>query len=84
MTKAIARLIMSDQSHQIPSQLQTGREFGMQLFDQALLAAVQAKEVDPTDAFAYATEKRSLQKFVTDTSMLPKIDSPPPPAPPTL
>jgi twitching motility protein PilT len=79
MTKAVAKLILSDQSHLIPSQLQTGREFGMQLFDQALLTAVTAREIDPDDAFAYATEKRLLQKFVTDTSMLPKVEAPPPP-----
>ena len=77
MTKAIAKLILSDQSHLIPSQLQTGREFGMQLFDQALLAGVQAREIDPDDAFGYASEKRLLQKFVTDTSMLPKLEAPP-------
>ena len=76
MTKAIAKLIMTDQSHQIPSQLQTGREFGMQMLDQALIAAVQAKEIDPDDAFIYATEKRALQKFVTDTTLLAKLEPP--------
>ncbi|HEX9139743.1 MAG TPA: PilT/PilU family type 4a pilus ATPase [Steroidobacteraceae bacterium] len=73
MTKAIAKLIMSDQSHLVGSQLQTGRDLGMQMLDQALLAAVTAKEIDPDDAFAYASDKRVLQKFVTDTSMLPKL-----------
>ena len=75
MTKAIAKLIQTDQTHQIPTQLQTGREFGMQMLDQALLAAITAKEVDPDDAYHYATEKRLFQKFVTDTSLLPKLDS---------
>jgi twitching motility protein PilT len=74
MTKAIAKLVQTDQTFQIPSQLQMGRDLGMQLLDQALLAAVQAKEVDPDDAYAYAHEKRLLQKYVTDTSMLPKLD----------
>ena len=68
MTKAIAKLIQTDQTHQVPSQVQMGREFGMQLLDQALLAAVQAREIDPDDAYAYANDKRVLQKFVTDTS----------------
>ena len=77
MTKAIAKLIMTDQSHQIPNQLQTGREFGMQMLDQALLAAVQAKEIDPDDAFAYVTEKRILQKYATDTSVMPRVEAPP-------
>ena len=80
MTKAIAKLVMTDQTHQVPSQLQTGKEFGMQMFDQALLTAVQAREIDPDDAFGYATEKRLLQKFVTDTAMLPKSDAAPPAA----
>jgi twitching motility protein PilT len=75
MTKAIAKLITSDQTHQIPSQLQMGREFGMQMFDQALVQALNAREIDPDDAYVYATDKRLFQKFVTDTSILPRMDS---------
>ncbi|MGH8210525.1 MAG: type IV pilus twitching motility protein PilT [Steroidobacteraceae bacterium] len=74
MTKAVAKLIQTDQSHQIPSQMQMGRDLGMQLLDQALLAAVAAREIDPDDAYGYATDKRALQKYVTDTTMLPKLD----------
>ena len=40
MTNAIAKLVQTDQTHQIPSQLQIGRDFGMQLLDQALLASL--------------------------------------------
>jgi twitching motility protein PilT len=76
MTKAIAKLIQTDQTHQVPSQVQMGREFGMQLLDQALVAAVQAKEVDPDHAYSFASDKRTLQKFVTDTSLVPKLDPP--------
>jgi twitching motility protein PilT len=75
MTKAIAKLVTSDQTHQIPTQLQMGREFGMQLFDQALQQALNAREIDPDDAYAYASDKRMFQKFVTDTSMLPRLDA---------
>src|SRR5512147_941372 len=62
MTKAIAKLIQTDQTHQILAQLQTGRDFGMHLMDQALLAAVQAKEIDPDNAYSFALDKRVLQK----------------------
>src|SRR6201985_652470 len=65
MTKAVAKLIQTDQSHQIPSQMQMGRDLGMQLLDQALLAAIAAREVDPDDAYGYAHDKRPLQTFVT-------------------
>ena len=82
MTKAIAKLIQTEQTHQIPSQLQMGRDLGMQLLDQALLAAISARTIDPDDAYSYATDKRPFQKFVTDTSMLPKADTAAPsPAP---
>jgi twitching motility protein PilT len=68
VTKAIGKLIMTDQGHQIPSQLQMGKEYGMQLMDQALLAAIQAKEVDPEQAYSYALDKRQFQRYVTDIS----------------
>jgi len=74
MTKAIAKLIQTEQTHQIPSQLQTGRDLGMQLLDQALLTAITARTIDPDDAYAYATDKRAFQKFVTDISVLPKVE----------
>ena len=74
MTKAIAKLIQTEQTHQIPTQLQTGRDLGMQLLDQSLLAAIAARTIDPDDAYTYAIEKRAFQKYVTDTSMLPKMD----------
>lgn len=71
LTKAIGKLIMTDQTHQIPSQLQMGKDYGMQLLDQALLAAIIAKEVDPDHAYSYASDKRQFQKFVTDLSGMP-------------
>jgi twitching motility protein PilT len=76
MTRAIARLIHDEQVHQVPNQLQTGRDLGMELLDQALLRAVVAKEIDPDDAYAYAVEKRLFQKYVTDTGLMPKLDLP--------
>jgi twitching motility protein PilT len=74
MNKAISRLIMSDQTHLIPSQLQTGKELGMQLMDQALLEAITRREIDPDDAYRYTTDKKQFARFVTDTGMLPKLD----------
>jgi twitching motility protein PilT len=71
MTKAIGKLIMTDQTHQIPSQLQMGREYGMQLMDQALLAALGAKEIDPDEAWLHASDKRQFQRFVTELGHLP-------------
>ncbi len=74
MTRAIGKLIMTDQTHQIPAQLQTGRDLGMQMMDQALMEAIQAKTIDPDDAFRFASDKSAFQKFVTDTTVLPKFE----------
>jgi twitching motility protein PilT len=71
--RAIAKLITADQTHQIPSQLQTGKDRGMQLLDQALLDAVQAKRIDPNDAIRYAIDKKKFERFVTDTDILPTL-----------
>ena len=73
-TRAIAKLITSDQTHQIPSQLQTGKNLGMQIMDQALLEAISAKEIDPDDAIRFANEKKKFQRYVTDTDMVPTIE----------
>src|SRR4051812_21145923 len=74
MTRAIAKLIQTDQTHQIPNQIQTGRELGMQMMDQALLNSLAAKEIDPDDAVTYAADRRAFQRYVTDTSLMPKLE----------
>ena len=73
-SRAIAKLITTDQTHQIPSQIQTGRDLGMQMMDQSLLNAINAKEIDPDDAIRFANDKKKFQRFVTDTDMIPIID----------
>ena len=73
--RAISKLITTDQTHQIPSQLQTGKNAGMQILDQALLDAIQAKEIDPDDAIRYANDKKKFQRFVTDTEMFKTLNA---------
>ncbi|MBP2670093.1 MAG: twitching motility protein [candidate division NC10 bacterium] len=74
MTPAIANLVASGKVFQIPSMMQTGRDLGMQLMDQALLEAVQKKEIDPDDAYRCAADKRPFQRFVTDPNLLPRFN----------
>ena len=72
--RAIAKLITTDQTHQIASQLQTGKDQGMQVMDQALLDSIVAKEIDPDDAIRYAAEKKKFHRYVTNTDLVPTID----------
>jgi len=73
MTPAISNLLLTGKQFQIPASMQTGREHGMQLMDQAMLDAVQKKEVDPDDAYLQANDKRLFQRFVTDRRLLPQV-----------
>jgi len=73
-SRAIAKLISTDQTHQIPSQLQMGRDVGMQLMDSALLQAINDKEIDPDDAIRFANDKKKFQRYVTDTDLVPILD----------
>jgi twitching motility protein PilT len=74
MNRAIGKLIMTDQTHMIPSALQTGKDVGMQTMDQSLLAAIQAREVDPEDAFIYAQDKRPFTRYIQDGTAILKAD----------
>lgn len=71
MNRAIAKLISTEQTHQIPAQLLTGKSQGMQQMDQALLDGINAKQIDPDDAYRYANDRKKFEKFVTDTTVLP-------------
>ncbi|HEX5418741.1 MAG TPA: PilT/PilU family type 4a pilus ATPase [Gammaproteobacteria bacterium] len=75
MTRAIAKLIMTEQTHQVPAQLQTGKEVGMQLMDQALLDAIAKRQVDPDDAYRYAADRKKFERFVTDTTVLASTEA---------
>ena len=74
MNRAIGKLIMTDQTHMVPSLLQTGKDLGMQTMDQALLAAIQAREVDPEDAYTYAVDKRPFTRYIADGTAVLKSD----------
>jgi len=74
MTRAIAKLLMTEQTHQIPAQLQTGKSLGMQTMDQSLLDAMNQKLIDPDDAYRFATDHKKFERFVTDTTILPSAE----------
>lgn len=73
-TPAIGNLILTNKIFQIPSMIQTNRDMGMQLLDQALLDALQKKEIDPDDAYLHANDKKLFQRFVTNPDLLPQIN----------
>ncbi len=77
MTRAIAHLLLEDKTHMIPAQIQTGRNQGMMLMDQALLEAVELKQVDPNEACEYALDKDKFKPYITDAALIAQLDQEP-------
>lgn len=73
-TPAISNLILNGKNFQIPSVLQTSKDKGMQLMDQALMEAILRKEIDPDDAYLHASDKKQFHRFVTNPELLPQIN----------
>jgi twitching motility protein PilT len=60
VTPAISNLIREGKTFQIPSLMQTGRNLGMQLLNDALLDLVRKKLVAPEEAYLKAIDKKGL------------------------
>jgi len=56
-TPAIRNLIREGKTFQIPSMLQTGKKYGMQLLDDAIMELLKKKVITPEDAYSKANEK---------------------------
>jgi twitching motility protein PilT len=41
------------------------------MMDQALIDAINRKEIDPDDAYRFAVDRKKFERFVTDTTVLP-------------
>ena len=72
--RAIAKLITTEQTHQISSQMQMGRDLGMQVLDSALLQAISDKEIDADDAIRFANDKKKFRRYITDPDLVPMLD----------
>lgn len=58
VTPAISNLIRENKTFQIKSAIQTGKQFGMQTMDQALMDLVMQRKIHPEDAMALAEDKK--------------------------
>lgn len=63
-TPAVRNLVREGKTFQIPSMLQTGKKYGMQSLDDAILGLVQKKIISPVDAYSKANEKSRLLPFL--------------------
>ncbi|MFQ5673881.1 MAG: type IV pilus twitching motility protein PilT [Nitrospinales bacterium] len=64
VTPAVSNLIREGKTFQIPSVIQTGKKYGMQSLDDAILVALQEKKISPEDAFDKAIVKDRFVPFL--------------------
>ncbi|TDJ61307.1 MAG: type IV pilus twitching motility protein PilT [Nitrospina sp.] len=64
VTAATSNLIREGKTFQIPSVIQTGKKYGMQSLDDAILEALQAKKITAEDAYDSAIIKERFVQFL--------------------
>lgn len=65
VTPAISNLIREGKTFQIPSAMQTGKQHGMVMLNDALMELVQKGIVEPRDAYIKAVEKPGFEALLT-------------------
>ena len=65
VTPAISNLIREGKTFQIPSAMQTGKQHGMVMLNDALFALVQKGLVEPHDAYIKAADKAGFESLLT-------------------
>jgi twitching motility protein PilT len=65
-TPAVRNLIRESKTHQLPSMMQTGKKFGMQLLDDAVMDLYRKGWISPDEAYAKANDKSRFRPFLTN------------------
>lgn len=63
-TPAVRNLIREGKSHQINSMIQTGKKYGMQLLDDAIMALYEKRRISADDAYAKSNDKGRFRPFL--------------------
>jgi twitching motility protein PilT len=70
-SEAVANLIRTGKTHQIPSVIATSRQAGMQLMDTELMRLVQEGRISGEDAYMRAANKKDFEALVAGASAAP-------------
>ncbi len=63
-TPAVRNLIRESKTHQLPSMMQTGKKYGMQLLDDAIMQLYQKGWIGADEAYAKANDKEQFKPFL--------------------
>jgi len=61
---AIRNLIRESKTFQIPSAMQTGKKYGMQTLDDAIMVLLHAKKISADDAYAKCNNKETFRPYL--------------------
>lgn len=64
-TPAVRNLIREGKTFQIPSVIQTGKKFGMQALDDAVMEHLLAGRISPDDAYNKCIDKGKFKQYIT-------------------
>ena len=64
-TPAVRNLIRESKTFQIPSVIQTGKKYGMQSLDDAIMDHLMNGRIDPDDAYGKCIDKGKFKQFIT-------------------
>ncbi|MDH4317826.1 MAG: type IV pilus twitching motility protein PilT [Desulfobulbaceae bacterium] len=63
-TPAVRNLIREGKTYQIPSVMQTGKKYGMQTLDDAIMEHLLKKRISPEDAYINSIEKQKFLRYL--------------------
>ncbi len=65
-TPAVRNLIRENKIYQINSMIETGRKYGMQALDDAIMKLLQENKIDPEQAYNKAVNKSKFREFLSE------------------
>ncbi len=63
-TPAVRNLIREGKTYQILSNMQTGKKYGMQTLDDAILEYIHKRMISPDEAYSNCVEKAKFIKYL--------------------
>jgi twitching motility protein PilT len=63
-TPAVRNMIREAKTYQIISVMQTGKKYGMQTMDDAIMAMLEKRQISPDDAYSNSIDKSKFLKFL--------------------
>ena len=65
-THAVRAMIREGKTHQVPSAIQTGKKYGMQTLDDAIMGHLQAGRISPDEAYMKCVDKTKFKPYLNE------------------